>query len=61
MIMSAIIASFLTHRTIIIHKTAEMAEFFVPYGESKELILPDSSEVWVNAGSVLIYPKNFEE
>lgn len=60
MIMSAIIASFLTHRTIIIHKTAEMAEFFVPYGESKELILPDSSEVWVNAGSVLIYPKNFE-
>jgi ferric-dicitrate binding protein FerR (iron transport regulator) len=60
MVMSAIIASFLTHKTIIIHKTAEMTEFFVPYGESKELILPDSSKVWVDAGSVLIYPKNFE-
>lgn len=36
-----------------------MAEHFVPYGESQEITLPDGSVVWVNAGSVLIYPESF--
>lgn len=37
----------------------EMAQLFVPYGENREVILPDGSQVWVNAGSLLIYPKDF--
>ena len=33
----------------------EMAELFVPYGESRQVILPDGSQVWVDAGSLLVY------
>lgn len=36
-----------------------MAELFVPYGECQEVTLPDGSVVWVNVGSVLIYPESF--
>lgn len=39
----------------------EMAELFVPYGKSRQVILPDSSRVWVNAGSLLVYPKDFTD
>ena len=34
----------------------EMIEVSVAYGEQKRLILPDSSEVWLNAGSTILYP-----
>lgn len=37
----------------------EMAEMFVPYGESRLVVLPDSSRVWVDAGSLIVYPKDF--
>lgn len=33
----------------------------VPYGNRAKLILPDSSKVWVNAGSKLVYPVHFSE
>lgn len=39
----------------------EMAQIFVPYGESKEVVLPDGSKVWVDAGSLLVYPKDFTD
>lgn len=39
----------------------EMAELFVPYGESRQIVLPDSSRVWVNAGSLIVYPQNFSD
>lgn len=42
-------------------RKVEMAQIFVPYGESKQVILPDSSKVWVDAGSLLVYPKDFSE
>lgn len=42
-------------------KYIEMAEFFVPYGESRMITLPDSSKVWVDAGSMLVYPKDFSD
>lgn len=42
-------------------KHIQMAEFFVPYGESRMVTLPDSSKVWVDAGSLLVYPTDFEE
>ncbi|MDD4515883.1 FecR family protein [Massilibacteroides sp.] len=40
--------------------TIKMAEIFVPYGDSQSIILPDSSEIMLNAGSLLVYPVSFE-
>lgn len=39
----------------------EMAELFVPYGASQQVVLPDGSQVWVDAGSLLVYPKDFTD
>ncbi|WP_287763702.1 FecR family protein [Bacteroides sp.] len=39
----------------------EMVELFVPYGESRQVVLPDSSRVWVDAGSLIVYPKDFSD
>lgn len=36
-----------------------MVEHFVPSGERKQLALPDGSTVWLDAGSILIYPEKF--
>lgn len=44
-----------------LHQSVEMAELFVPYGETREIQLPDSSRVWVNAGSTILYPKDFRK
>ena len=41
------------------HITTEMLECYVPLGESRSLTLPDSSKIFLNAGSMLIYPKTF--
>lgn len=35
-------------------------EIHTAYGEEKHVFLPDSSEVWVNAGTNLKYPKKFK-
>ena len=35
-------------------------EINVPYGERKRVLLPDGSEVYLNAGSVMRYPQKFE-
>ncbi len=37
----------------------EMVEYFVPNGQIKEFILPDSSRVVANSGSILLHPVNF--
>lgn len=39
----------------------ELMECFVPNGSKKQFILPDGSAVWLNAGSVLIYPEKFTD
>ena len=39
----------------------EMAQVFVPYGESEQVVLPDGSKVWVDAGTLLVYPKDFTD
>lgn len=44
-----------------LRQSIELVEMFVPYGETRELILPDNSRVWVNAGSTLIYPIDFKK
>ena len=43
-----------------LRQPTEMTEVFVPYGQTKEVMLPDQSKVWLNAGSTLIYSKNFD-
>lgn len=39
--------------------SVNLVECFVPNGEARYITLPDSSKVWVNAGSMLIYPDRF--
>lgn len=34
---------------------------YVPAGQRAELILPDSTKVWLNANSKLVYPSSFQE
>lgn len=40
-------------------RASHLAEFYVPYGDQQQLVLPDGSVVWINAGSILIYPSEF--
>ena len=44
-----------------LHRPVEMAELFAPYGETREITLSDSSKVWVNAGSTIVYPQDFKD
>ncbi len=37
----------------------EWVEEYVPYGQNKMIYLPDSTKLWLNAGTKLIYPKQF--
>jgi ferric-dicitrate binding protein FerR (iron transport regulator) len=37
-----------------------LIEIAVAYEEEKHLFLPDSSEIWINAGSTVRYPKEFK-
>lgn len=37
----------------------EMVEHVVPDGEMKQILLPDGSRVWLNAGSMLFYSDGF--
>jgi len=41
------------------NETVRMLHCFVPYGERKSIQLPDGSTVWLNAGSLLVYPEKF--
>lgn len=34
-------------------------QYYAPIGSSKQIILPDSSRVWLNAGSTLLCPSSF--
>ncbi len=40
-------------------RTPEWVTISVPLGETVEILLPDSSKVWINAGSIFRYPKKF--
>ncbi|WP_080903990.1 FecR family protein [Parabacteroides sp. Marseille-P3160] len=40
---------------------SDIIEIKVAYGEEKHLFLPDSSEIWINSGSIVKYPKEFSE
>jgi len=51
-------ASLLKKETVLFIEP-ELVEYVVPYGEREHIILPDGSEVWLNAGSFMIYEKGF--
>jgi ferric-dicitrate binding protein FerR (iron transport regulator) len=38
-----------------------LIEIAVAYGEEKHLFLPDSSEIWMNAGTTVKYPAKFDK
>lgn len=38
----------------------ELKECFVPYGEHKQVDLPDGTKVWLNSGSLLVYAKELK-
>lgn len=61
MIMIPILCSYLTYFLTQKYsvKNVNMVECFVPYGEKKLIVLPDNSKVWVNSGSIIIYPEKF--
>ncbi len=40
---------------------AEMNQVAVPYGKQSKVVLADRTEVWLNAGSRLVYPSTFDE
>ncbi len=40
---------------------SSMIEIYTAYGDEKYILLPDSSEIWLNAGSTVKYPKKFNE
>lgn len=37
----------------------ELIKISAAYGEQKRLVLPDDSEVWLNAGSTITFPESF--
>lgn len=40
-------------------KGMAMNQLIIPYGKTSEILLPDRTKVFLNAGSRLIYPENF--
>lgn len=37
----------------------EIVQYYVPEGDTKHVILSDGTEIWVNSGSYISYPKKF--
>jgi len=40
-------------------KKMAMNQLIIPYGKTSEILLPDRTKVFLNAGSRLVYPENF--
>ncbi len=43
------------------HTESTIIEVSTAYGETKQIILPDETKVWLNAGSSLEYPSEFNQ
>jgi ferric-dicitrate binding protein FerR (iron transport regulator) len=57
-LLSLAVTLFLKKETVVFIEP-ELVENVVAYGERKQIILPDGSEVWLNSGSLLIHEKEF--
>jgi ferric-dicitrate binding protein FerR (iron transport regulator) len=42
-------------------QTPEMNQVTVPFGKQTKVVLADRTEVWLNAGSRLVYPSTFDD
>ncbi len=40
---------------------SEMNQLIIPYGKNSSIRLPDGTQVYLNAGSILIYPPRFKD
>jgi ferric-dicitrate binding protein FerR (iron transport regulator) len=58
-LVSAGLVYFYTQHTNAATAGSELTECFVPNGKIRMVTLPDSSQVLLNAGTVLIYPSSF--
>jgi ferric-dicitrate binding protein FerR (iron transport regulator) len=58
-LVSAGLVYFYTQHTNAVAISGELTECFVPNGKVRMVVLPDSSQVLLNAGTVLIYPSSF--
>ena len=58
-LVSAVAVYFYTQHTNAATAGSELMECFVPNGRTRMVTLPDSSQVLLNAGTVLIYPSSF--
>lgn len=58
-ILSAVIMYFIMKDYRLADSELKLVECIVPNGEIRTIILPDSSVVKVNSGSILIYPEQF--
>lgn len=59
-ILSIGITYYIMKEKIIVNNEVRLVECIVPDGEIRTIILPDSSVVKVNSGSILIYPQQFK-
>lgn len=52
---------FYIETTTLKNKLADVSfiEHYVPFGKRELLTLPDNSQVWLNSGSLLVYPSTF--
>jgi ferric-dicitrate binding protein FerR (iron transport regulator) len=61
-ILLPLLCTFLTYqitsRTLL--SDAGMTECFVENGQKRQIVLPDGTEVWLNSGSWLLYPTQFQ-
>lgn len=53
------VAGWISVRVFTTQENPNWVSVSVPYGEKREIILSDSSVVWLNAGSTLRYPETF--
>lgn len=60
-IAAILIPLFMIARGYYYHTQTKLTEVTVAYGETRHLFLPDSSEIWINAGSHIKYPKTFND
>jgi ferric-dicitrate binding protein FerR (iron transport regulator) len=61
LLLPVIAASFFLFSKQNPNASIENVELWAAYGQITKVTLPDSSEVWLNSGSKLIYPQRFTE
>lgn len=55
----SIVFSFYMYRKSIDKEAIAFIEHYVPAGKREQVVLPDGSHVWLNSGTLLIYPTSF--